>query len=82
MLSVNSEVVFIVITPEIFIAPAGTKSPSDTSRGRLSPVIADVSIPVAPLVIMPSSGIFSPALTFIVLQEQRESIPFWAARYM
>ena len=63
----NRRVVLSVITPEMLIAPAGTSSPTVISLGKLSPVRADVSIDVLPLSTMPSSGIFSPGFTLIIL---------------
>ena len=54
------------ITPERFIVPLVTLSPTVLSAGRLSPVRAAVLTEVEPSIISPSSGIFSPGLITIV----------------
>ena len=53
----------IFITPLLLSAAEVIWSPIVTSTGRLSPVIADLSIKVLPSVITPSTGIYSPCLT-------------------
>ena len=50
----------------MFIAPLVTPSPSATSRGRLSPVSAEVSSKEAPDTTTPSNGIFSPGFTTMI----------------
>ena len=65
--SPNSFVVLILSTPDILMHPLMTSSPSDASRGALSPVRATVLSVDLPLVITPSIGIFSPGFTTIVL---------------
>ena len=54
-------------TPVRFRLPLITVSPSETSRGRLSPVNAAVSRVVLPEIIFPSNGIFSPGFTTMIL---------------
>ncbi len=68
--TVDSPKVFVVRTcksPVILRLPLNTESPTITSRGRLSPVNADVSRADSPEHITPSIGIFSPGFTTISL---------------
>ena len=54
------------ILPFLFSVPPVTFSPAVLSTGRASPVTSDSSIDVSPLVMIPSTGIFSPGRTIIV----------------
>ena len=78
----NSHVVLILSTPDRFMQPLMTSSPSETSLGMLSPVNALVSIPECPLRTVPSIGILSPGFTTIMLPVitssglMRSSFPF------
>ena len=49
--------------PVLFMVPPMTKSSGFFSTGRLSPVIMDSSTADTPVIITPSTGIFSPGLT-------------------
>ena len=53
--------------PKVFIVPANTSDHITFSTGRLSPVSIDSSTLLYPLIIFPSTGIFSPGLTIIIL---------------
>ncbi len=59
-------VTFTRMTPDRLMHPLFTASPWRTSRGMLSPVRASVLSEVAPSVMMPSRGIFSPGRTTMV----------------
>ena len=65
--SPNTLVVLILTVPERLMQPEITSSPDFALRGTLSPVSAAVSSDVVPSTITPSIGIFSPALTTIIL---------------
>ena len=61
--SPNSFVVLIFSSPVSLMQPLMTSSPTETLRGRLSPVSAAVFSTLVPSVITPSMGIFSPGCT-------------------
>ncbi|MNW51853.1 hypothetical protein D3C74_293490 [compost metagenome] len=61
--SPNSFVTSIVRTPFLFINPLSTSSPAATSRGKDSPVNAEVSMAESPSMTLPSRGTFSPGRT-------------------
>ena len=59
-------VVFISITPFRLTLPLKKFSPLETSRGKDSPVKADVFKLALPLTIVPSSGTRSPGWTMMI----------------
>ena len=59
-------VAVIVIVPFLFIVEPITVSSTFFSTGIDSPVNIDSSMAVIPLIILPSTGIFSPGLTISV----------------
>ena len=69
LLIVESEKSFVTFTSKIpfpLILPLKTSLFIFTSKGRDSPVRADVLRVDSPLTTIPSTGIFSPALTTII----------------
>ena len=67
--TVDSPKGFVVVQVSVlvrFIQPLSTSLPSDTSRGRLSPVSAAVFTLPEPIFTMQSSGTFSPGFITIV----------------
>ena len=64
--SPNDLPTFTRSTPEMFMQPLSTSSPTPTSRGTLSPVNATVLRLDTPSVIVPSMGTFSPGRTTTV----------------
>ena len=66
VLSPKTFVVFTLTTPERFMQPDMILSPTEISRGRLSPVNAAVSSEVSPSMTLPSIGTLSPGFTTII----------------
>ena len=54
------------MTPLLIKAAEVTPSPSTTSTGRLSPVIAHLSTNALPFITVPSAGIYSPCFTISI----------------
>ena len=65
--SPNSFVVRTLIRPLMLMQPERISSPARTSRGRLSPVSAEVFRVEAPSSTTPSMGTFSPGCTTMTL---------------
>ena len=71
--SSNSVVVRMRSTPVMLMEPLSTTSSGPTSRGLLSPVRALVFSALLPSTITPSSGIFSPGFTTMMLPTSTSS---------
>ena len=63
VLSEDGAVTSTLITPDMFIEPESTLSPSITFKGLLSPVNEETSKKVEPSLTIPSLPILSPAIT-------------------